>query len=348
MHSVLVDPTVLTPPSAPCVPDEVRRYVDTLREWSTWLREPWVELHISKRAGVVLAMDGLYPDRKLLSDLLASNGVTTYDSNTIMALVDRLIHNTPKLEQTYKFGEVLVEALETSPLLPELVPNSETLLDMKRCMLLMALMRSCCSQPLSGYSTLLRGGVTIGNEIEICGTIHEVEHSRDDLIPYPIAPNIFRGKLHIIGGFRELVIGIDPTELWLRAANDGEKHLAVCISTFQTLLEQGGTPELGDCAAFRFGPEFLQRVDELCTGPGRMLIPKLLFSMVETILSQNLRAIHSLRIKKGGDSAQRTRNGDKAWRRDIDDEYHLHYWECTNHTIEFGWVGPEKDFRLPI
>jgi hypothetical protein len=41
------------------------------------------------------------------------------------------------------------------------------------------------------------------------------------------------------------------------------------------------------------------------------------------------------------------RDQDKAWRRDIDSKYRLHYWECADGTIEFASVGAHNMFVIP-
>jgi hypothetical protein len=50
---------------------------------------------------------------------------------------------------------------------------------------------------------------------------------------------------------------------------------------------------------------------------------------------------------KGGNEPQQKRGQDKAWRRDIDYEYHLHYWECDDGSVEFASVVTHNDFSIP-
>ena len=56
---------------------------------------------------------------------------------------------------------------------------------------------------------------------------------------------------------------------------------------------------------------------------------------------------HALRESSGGNALQRMRGDDKAWRRDIDREYHLHYWACEVSTVEFACVVTHDDFYIP-
>ena len=68
---------------------------------------------------------------------------------------------------------------------------------------------------------------------------------------------------------------------------------------------------------------------------------------METIRGQNLPGVHALRTSPGGNATQRLRGTDKAQRRDIDQEFHLHYWECANGTIELASVVHHNDFSIP-
>jgi hypothetical protein len=58
---------------------------------------------------------------------------------------------------------------------------------------------------------------------------------------------------------------------------------------------------------------------------------------------------HALRSSQGANSTQRERPSDnaKAWRRDIDRFYHLHYWK-TSAKVELASVVVHDDFTIPL
>jgi hypothetical protein len=72
-------------------------------------------------------------------------------------------------------------------------------------------------------------------------------------------------------------------------------------------------------------------------------------SIAETVDRLKLAATHALREGQSGGAPQRHRSTDgaTAWRRDIDYEYHLHYWECSDGTVELASMGPHNDFSIP-
>jgi hypothetical protein len=62
---------------------------------------------------------------------------------------------------------------------------------------------------------------------------------------------------------------------------------------------------------------------------------------------EQLAAVHALRAGKGGNNPKWTRGKDNAQRRDIDTEFHLHYWKCADGTIELASVVRHNDFSIP-
>ena len=75
----------------------------------------------------------------------------------------------------------------------------------------------------------------------------------------------------------------------------------------------------------------------------------LLSAISETILNINMRDTHWLRRGAGGNEQQLYRNSDnaKAWRRDIDHEFHLHYWATSDHHIEFASIVVHNNMSIP-
>jgi len=98
-----------------------------------------------------------------------------------------------------------------------------------------------------------------------------------------------------------------------------------------------------------FNRKFLETVKKLGFDKENKKIEILLRSCAETILEENLKDTHHLRTGKSGNSSQRERKKDKAkaWRRDIDYEYHLHYWKTLDNKIEFASVVTHNDMKIP-
>jgi len=69
-------------------------------------------------------------------------------------------------------------------------------------------------------------------------------------------------------------------------------------------------------------------------------------AVVHTIENVHMAATHPLREGSGPNEAQVRRGKDLAWRRDIDHEYHLHYWQCPGGLVELACVVTHNDFHI--
>ena len=81
--------------------------------------------------------------------------------------------------------------------------------------------------------------------------------------------------------------------------------------------------------------------------PTEQLETKVLRAIVETLEHTSMADSHALRTGPGAEDPQRMRGGDKAMRRDIDYEYHLHYWQFADGTVEIASVVVHNDFSIP-
>lgn len=77
--------------------------------------------------------------------------------------------------------------------------------------------------------------------------------------------------------------------------------------------------------------------------PGK--IQKLLRACGDILLGRNLGKSHHLRAGHGGNDPQRMRGEFGAWRHDLDDEFHLHYWR-SGDFLEFANVVVHNDFDI--
>jgi hypothetical protein len=122
---------------------------------------------------------------------------------------------------------------------------------------------------------------------------------------------------------------------------------AISVALYKKRFAAGNQTQWQDLPAFRIGSQFLASLDEHHVGSGSGLAEKLIRSILETIDHENLAATHWLRKGAGASDPQRMRGKDAAWRRDVDYEYHLHYWECDAGYVEFARLVVHDDFSIP-
>src|SRR5450759_2112172 len=193
MPSVTIDAGVLAAPPKQCSADEAHRYVETLLDWRTLLDEPWVAIYMSERASEGLLDDGLFPLRDQLKNLFAANGIVEYDVNTVAQVVDRLLQLTPSLEAYFSIRDVLADKLTTEPDILRLCSGTRLQADLARCVVLIAILRKHCQEPVRDHSLILRKAP--GRTVRVRALIHLLEHDRTDLGTPPVPPEYFEGEV---------------------------------------------------------------------------------------------------------------------------------------------------------
>ena len=348
MHSVSIDPGVLAAPTLQAEVDEVYNYVHTLLDWQQLLEEPWVSIYLSERSSEVLVEEGLFPLRDALKNVFEAKGVVEFDVNTVALVAESLLQLTPSFEAYFRVKDVLVEELETHPSLISLTVGEKMAADLGRSVVLIALLREHCKSVGKNHNLILKSSPESGI-ISVSALIHDIEHERDDIEQWPVIPEVFEGSVIACHHFRGFIQCIDENTVWRTATDEIGKEVALRITVYKSRLARGLDPDWEDVPCFQFGGQFLEIADRVCAANMDELVSKLLRSMSETIESLNMVATHSLRKDRSGGAPQKQRKLDqaRAWRRDIDNEYHLHYWECDSGVPEFASIGPHNDFSIP-
>lgn len=345
LPSVTIDAGVLAVPHVGCAKDDAFQYVDTLLDWSKLLDEPWVAIYMSERASEALIDEDLFPLRNHLRELFNRHGIVEYSVNDIATVAEKLLSLTPSFETYYRVKDVLSEHLETDPDVIRLTTHDGLQSDLARCITLIAVLRKHCSQPLGGHSLILREAPK--QVVQVRAQIHELEHTRDDIPTLPCPPEFFEGDVLVCDDFHGLIECLDESVILVGASDDLGIELAIRIALFKYAIAQGEAPDWGGLPVRTIGSGFRVLCQQVCADQGDSVPPKILRSIVETIKGHNLPAVHALRTGPGGNDPQRMRGSDKAQRRDIDREFHLHYWECADGTVELASVVYHNDFSIP-
>lgn len=346
MPSVTIDAGVLASPPENGSAEDAHRYVETLLDWSKLLDEPWVAIYMSERASEALFADELYPLREQLNRLFTLNGIVEYDVNTVATVVDRLLQLTPSFETYFSIRDVWAEELTTEPDILRLCSGTTLQSELARCIVLIAILRQHCQEHVRDHSLILRNAPA--RTIRVRALIQLLEHDRSDLGEAPISPEYFEGEVLVCDDFRGLIECLDESAILVKATDDIGVETAIRIGVYKSRFARGTAPDWDDVPSHRVSHAFRSSFQDI--NPTQQLANRLLRAIVETLEQTNLAAVHWLRTGTGGDDPQRVRGSDqaKAWRRDIDREHHLHYWNCEDGTVEIASVSfPHNDFWIP-
>lgn len=155
----------------------------------------------------------------------------------------------------------------------------------------------------------------------------------------------------------------DPLSITLPIHKDTASYLKSLNLSY--LLGQGNVDALIDCCiAFAVRDEAApaERADQLSGlinvgedfvhsashlgflhEPSKM--QRLIRACADILVGRNLVKSHHLRSGKGPNDAQRMRGNWGAWRHDLDDEFHLHYWRHGS-VVELANVVVHNDFDI--
>ena len=265
----------------------------------------------------------------------------------VAIVIDRLLTHTPSFETYFRVQDVLADDVSTKPDVLHRCAGDGLQSELARCLVLIAILRRHCGSDILENALIVRQAP--GQSVLVRALVHVLEHERDDIgdeIPEP--PEYFEGHVLACDGFRGLLNCIDESKVLRNATDDAGVEIAIRIALYKARLARLVEPDWDDVGGMRFGQSFGQVTRRCCSDTPLSVSSALLRATSDAIDGLNLRDVHALRTGQGGNNPQRRRKHDKAkaWRRDIDDEYHLHYWEIEN-GIEFASTVVHDDFTIP-
>jgi hypothetical protein len=343
---VTIDSGVFAPPQIDATRDEVYRFIATLLEWKDAMGKGYIRLYKSRFTQEVLMQCDLYPLRPRLRELLKNAAVIEYDANTISVWVERILNGAIEFEPSLGITDVLVEDAAIDP--DVFASSTPALLRQNsvRCAVILSLASRFANEPMLRAHAIALRAPDFGMPVRVRAIIHDIEHCRADLGAVPIAPAHFESSVLVCTSVQRFLLCLDGIDIVRSAIAPVDIETAIRISLFRSYSSRGDF-DWQDLPAFQLGSQFFQSLQEHRAMSGSGLAERLMRSIVETVCHENLAATHALRTGQGGDNPQRTRGRDLAWRRDVDREYHLHYWECAGGIVELAKLVVHNDFSIP-
>jgi len=345
--SVTIETAIFAPPPTDSSSDLVRRFVETLLEWKEASDDQRLEVYTSKFAAEVLMTCKLYPMRPHLKEVLARADVFEYDANTVAVLAESILGRAPTIEDKLGISYVLSSDLTLDPdvFLDHAPPELRE--DANRCAIVLSLANRFANEPmLRGHAIAIRTA-KVGTAVRVRCLIDAIEHTRGDLAGLPIPPEYFEGSTAVCSTFHDLIMSLDETQILRTATDETQVAASFRIALYKRFVSQGNPVRWQDLPIFSMGREFVNSLKNHHVMSGSGLAERLIRAVLETICRDKLDATHALRIGRGAGDAQRTRGTDLAWRRDIDHEYHLHYWESKGGATELAILVVHNEFGIP-
>jgi hypothetical protein len=142
-----------------------------------------------------------------------------------------------------------------------------------------------------------------------------------------------------------LCLCADPVTVWANSKCDADYYKALSLYLYQRIHVSGLSISQKKNLHWAFEPNFMKTAKALGFFQEERKIKMLLRACAETILGDTTRDVHQLRRGKGGNDPQKKQESDGANRRDIDYEYHMHYWKTTKGPV-FMSVVVHNDMKI--
>lgn len=346
MLGVTIDTAVFAPPQIDATRDEVYRFITTLLEWKDAMGQGYIRLYRSRFTQEVLMQCDLYPLRPRLKELLRNAEIVEYDANTISVWVEKILKGAIEIEPALGITDVLLEDVTIDPDVFVSATPVALRQNSVRCAVILSLASRFATEPMLRAHAIALRASDFGIPVRVRAVIHDIEHCRADLGAVPIAPAHFEASVLVCTSVQRFLVCLDGIDIVKSATEAVDIETAIRISLFRVYSSRGDF-DWQHLPTFQLGPQFFQSLQEHRAMSGSGLAERLMRSVVETICHDNLAATHALRTGEGGDNPQRTRGRDLAWRRDVDREYHLHYWECAGGIVELAKLVVHNDFSIP-
>ena len=211
--------------------------------------------------------------------------------------------------------------------------------DYHRTMAFLSLKRHFLQDSSHGAAVLTKGldGPT---SVTAFGKIIDIEFLN---VGQPVpAPEDYDEEITHIPAVTQLSGVLSAVHVWLAGGISDAINLAI----FQRSQSGQGWPDVS--YDYSIGEKFVESIASLGFDDDQTRIGMLIRACVHTILEEDMRDTHPLRVSEGSNSRQRTRqeDGASAWRRDVDHEHHLHYWKISSH-VQLAAVVQHNDFTIP-
>lgn len=328
MLELYIDPYVFACPKSAVTEDEADAFVERLLLLRDLLKNGLIEIFVSDQSADTLETTGSYPigDR--------TQRFSHQQRRDVLGVVQKLL-SSRTVETVSGVEDVVVEGPVCSPTMHLARRPLAFIYQYHRLHAIIGLCTGHAGKPVmcpAVFTTDLPDGLAMVRALGAVPVwVQNTEYK---------APTRYEVEVLNLSDAESVISTIDPVSEW-RA---GRVALAIALA----VAKQGGRFQPENEREWCVGNQFVEAADQYGFMHENGKISRLLNACVDSVLGNGMRAVHELRVGRGGNDPQRTRrrDGGTAWRRDIDDEFHLHYWRSAN-GVELASVVVHNNFGIP-
>lgn len=321
----------------------LERYIQTLAALRKRLQSNLFKLLASRDTPRLLVEANCYPVYQSLRDGLHRAGLgEIYQPGDVAKIIEQILRDADCCEDVTGIDAFLADPISVSSPM-EYVGDSaqKELQENQYIALALGLHMGIFPRDLLwvvGRKSAKNSSTDPKPELLVAATIQDIESYHEELnssVPFPVDECV---------SFDESVESICSDVDLCRLS---ENLTATSLSELIALAwDRSDYAANDDCPHWTIGGSFFQDVIEQNLQNNPIVFRSLMAACVSTIGATEMSKVHPLRTGRGGNNPQVRCRDASAWRRDIDREFHLHYWSRAG-SYQFASCGVHGDFSIP-
>ena len=345
MPNIFIDPYLFACPKVNDGKDTFVAYVRDLLEWESLCDCKWARVFILRETYSILAKQNHYPLWSDLKTMIEKYSIDYIQPDNIVILVNSFLDKFTQIESTLQIIDLLAEHTIIKPS-NHLNERAEPFQEIYKKTLIYMSLKSRLHQEPSDEQLLITTEIDSNSRVSIEAELIMIEFEdgseNEAKLSFPVLlSDVFTNCKN----YENLLLSVNPETMWLKSNNSTSSKMAIIICTYILSRNINTEIKFNELLDVEFGKSFINSAQGLGFCNEQNKIKMFLRSVSELILSVNLNKSHALRNDEGGNNLQIEQNGYKAWRRDIDYEYHLHYWKKAEHII-LSSIVTHNDFNI--
>lgn len=305
------------------------KYINTLIGWEEFSKMEWGQIYLLTSTFECLLNNGYYPFIDNLKVLIQKYNVTHIGASDVDRILNKFLMKFPKIEDTIPLLNNYIGCDTNSDLSHRPEVFNQELCKLSSLLSLKTTLNFESEDENVIFTRDLTNVVEFKSKIETLSDESPI-HSHYLVKSYSCFESFF--------GFCSDIT--TPKIIWKNAKSNTELEIGIRIKLLQE-CKYDCIEHSYENHSFNFQKSFFNWILDLNLKSVESKLNATLRSVSDVILGKNKQEIHWLRVGKGAKDPQVKYESFCAWRKDIDDEYHIHYW-CNGQMLIFADVVPHK------
>ena len=341
MLNLIIDVNTLTLKKQVDSADELIQFVQTLMRIRELSLESWICVFFSESSVSTMFKSGSYPITNELRSAIEVHNIREFSADTVVTLLNTILNNRLSFEETFGMSGLVVENVRIPSDWFNECDSPEVIETFAELVIAISILSKYDSY--FGATHIFVTNSLSSDRVEVSAEILVIEHDRKDLFPRNLTSERFSSEINACNNLESVFVCVDPLKVLAHGKDWLDIQLSIRLSLFAHGSSSGFVEGRENFSQLRFTESFFESCRKLCRELDTGFPKRFLRSIVETVNREKLQSVHGVRRSHGGGSGYLTRDKDRAIRRDVDKDIHLHYWDCEDGTIELVDVSHHDD-----